>query len=90
MCGIEKVTQTLRLTKMNLAVHGLAGDIREANTYYEDPRDCSERFDFVWPTPFNQNAVDKDRIKDDKKRFPFGMRNQTTQTFCGFSCSMRR
>jgi Type I restriction-modification system methyltransferase subunit len=23
--------------------------------------------------PFNQNAVDKDRIKDDKKRYPFGM-----------------
>ena len=23
--------------------------------------------------PFNQNAVDKERIKDDKKRFPFGM-----------------
>ncbi len=31
-------------------------------------------FDFVMANPpFNQNAVDKDRIKDDKKRFPFGM-----------------
>ena len=26
----------IRLCKMNLAVHGLSGDIREANTYYED------------------------------------------------------
>lgn len=72
--GIEKITQTLRLTKMNLAVHGLAGDIREANTYYEDPHDCVGKFDFVMANPpFNQNAVDKDRIKDDKRRFPFGM-----------------
>ena len=72
--GIEKISQTLRLTKMNLAVHGLAGDIREANTYYEDPHDCAGRFDYVMANPpFNQNAVDKDRIKDDTRRFPFGM-----------------
>lgn len=76
VCGMEKTGQTLRLTKMNLAVHGLAGDIREANTYYEDPHDCVGRFDFVMANPpFNQNAVDKERIKDDKRRFPFGMPN---------------
>ncbi len=34
--GQEKVAETVRLCKMNLAVHGLAGDIRQANTYYED------------------------------------------------------
>jgi len=72
--GIEKIGQTLRLTKMNLAVHGLAADIREANTYYEDPHDCAGRFDFVMANPpFNQNAVDKERIEEDKRRFPFGM-----------------
>lgn len=82
VCGIEKISQTLRLTKMNLAVHGLAGDIREANTYYEDPHDCSGRFDFVMANPpFNQNAVDKERIKDDKKRFPFGMPNPDNANF---------
>lgn len=76
VCGIEKIGQTLRLTKMNLAVHGLAGDIREANTYYEDPHEAVGRFDFVMANPpFNQNAVDKERIKDDKRRFPFGMPN---------------
>jgi type I restriction enzyme M protein len=74
--GIEKISQTLRLTKMNLAVHGLPCDIREANTYYEDPHDCVGRFDFVMANPpFNQNAVDKDRIKDDTRRFPFGIPN---------------
>jgi len=72
--GIEKIAQTLRLCKMNLAVHGLVGDIREANTYYEDIHRQVGKFDFVMANPpFNQGAVDKERLKDDKKRFPFGM-----------------
>lgn len=80
--GIEKISQTLRLTKMNLAVHGLSGDIREANTYYEDPHDCVGKFDFVMANPpFNQKAVDRSRIKDDKQRFPFGMPNVDNANF---------
>ncbi len=72
--GVEKIAQTLRLAKMNLAAHGLSGDIREANTYYEDIHDQVGKFDFVMANPpFNQNAVDKERIKDDKQRFPYGM-----------------
>jgi type I restriction enzyme M protein len=74
--GIEKMTETLRLARMNLAVHGLSGDIKEANTYYDADAHGAEwgKFDFVAANPpFNQNAVDKERIKDDKKRFPFGM-----------------
>jgi type I restriction enzyme M protein len=36
--GQERVAETLRLCKMNLAVHGLSGlgSIREGNSYYED------------------------------------------------------
>lgn len=72
--GIEKIEQTLQLAKMSLAVHGLSGDIRDANTYYEDPHDCVGNFDFVLANPpFNQKAVDKARVKDDTRRFPFGM-----------------
>jgi type I restriction enzyme M protein len=72
--GVEKIQQTLRLAKMNLAVHGLTGDIRETNTYYDDIHKQVGKFDFVMANPpFNQNAVDKERIKDDTKRFPFGM-----------------
>ena len=71
--GAEKADDTVKLAKMNLAVHGLSGDIREANTYYEDPHKALGRFDFVMANPpFNVSGVDKERVKDDP-RFPFGM-----------------
>jgi type I restriction enzyme M protein len=35
--GMEKNATTIRLAKMNLAVHGLEGNIQKAITYYEDP-----------------------------------------------------
>ncbi len=71
--GQERVAETVRLGKMNLAVHGLAGDIRQGNTYYEDLHHCPGRFDFVMANPpFNVDRVDKERLKDDP-RFPFGM-----------------
>lgn len=72
--GQEKTAETVRLCKMNLAVHGLSGDIRESNSYYEDLHKSAGRFDFVMANPpFNVSGVDKERIKDDAKRFPIGM-----------------
>jgi type I restriction enzyme M protein len=71
--GVEKATETLRMAKLNLAMHGLSGDIREANSYYEDPQKSLGRFDFVMANPpFNQSGVDKERIKDDP-RFSLGI-----------------
>jgi len=71
--GQEKVAETVRLGKMNLAVHGLAGDIRQGNSYYEDLHRSTGKFDFVMANPpFNVDRVDKDRLKDDP-RFPFGL-----------------
>jgi len=71
--GQERVAGTVRLCKMNLAVHGLAGDVRQGNTYYEDIHQSRGRFDFVMANPpFNVNRVDKDRLKD-SPRFPFGL-----------------
>ena len=71
--GIERVAETIRLCKMNLAVHGLEGDIRQANSYYEDLHKSLGKFDFVMANPpFNVDRVDRERIKDDP-RFPFGM-----------------
>jgi type I restriction enzyme M protein len=75
--GQEKVGATVALSRMNLAMHGLEGDIREANSYYEDLHQSTGRFDFVLANPpFNVNAVDKDRLKDavgKNRRFPFGL-----------------
>jgi type I restriction enzyme M protein len=70
--GQEKVADTIRLCKMNLAVHGVSGDIREANTYYEDLHESLRKFDFVMANPpFNVSGVDKERIKGDL-RFRLG------------------
>ncbi len=71
--GQEKTLETVRLCKMNLAVHGLSGDIRQGNTYYEDIHRSVDKFDFVMANPpFNVDRVDKERIKDDP-RFPLGL-----------------
>ncbi len=71
--GQEKTAETVRLCRMNLAVHGLSGDVKQANSYYEDLHDSHGRFDFVMANPpFNVDEIDKERIKDDP-RFPFGM-----------------
>jgi len=80
ICGVEKTDETGRLCRLNLAVHGLEGDIRHGgnvNSYYDDPHDATGSFDFVIANPpFNVNAVDKERLKDSVgpgRRFPFGL-----------------
>ncbi len=71
--GTEKSADTVKLGKMNLAVHGLSGDIRVANSFFEDPHESLGKFDFVMANPpFNVSGVDKDRIKGDP-RLPFGL-----------------
>lgn len=73
--GTEKLTDTIRLGTMNLAVHGPSGDLKVANSYYEDPHDALGRFDFVMANPpFNVNGVDKARLVGDP-RYPFGLPN---------------
>ncbi len=80
ICGVEKTDETGRLCRLNLAVHGLEGDIRHGgnvNSYYDDPHRATGQFDFVLANPpFNVNAVDKERLKDmvgAGRRFPFGL-----------------
>ena len=62
--GEEKQAETIRLCKMNLAVHGLEGDVKQGNTYYEDVHKSLGKFDFVLANPpFNVNGIDKEKIK---------------------------
>ncbi len=71
--GQERVTDTARLARLNLAVHGLSGDIKQGNTYYEDLQDSVGRFDFVLANPpFNVSKIDKERLAGDP-RYPFGI-----------------
>ena len=80
ICGVEKTDETGRLCRLNLAVHGLEGDIKHGgnvNSYYDDPHKAIGQFDFVLANPpFNVNAVDKERLTDmvgAGRRFPFGL-----------------
>ena len=71
--GLEKNATTIRLAKMNLAVHGLEGDIKKAITYYEDPHELAGKADFVMANPpFNVDEIDADKVKKDP-RLPFGL-----------------
>ena len=68
--GQEKTSETARLAKMNLAIHGLSGEIREGNSYYEDLHQSVGRFDFVMANPpFNVDRIDKVKLESDA-RFP--------------------
>ncbi len=71
--GLEKNGTTIRLAKMNLAVHGLEGDIQQAITYYEDPHELVGKAEYVMANPpFNVDEIDADKIKRDP-RLPFGL-----------------
>ena len=71
--GVEKNDTTIRLARMNLAVHGLEGDIRQAITYYGDPHELLGRADYVMANPpFNVDEIDADKVRTDP-RLPFGL-----------------
>jgi type I restriction enzyme M protein len=71
--GQEKNRDTIRIAKMNLAVHGLEGKIAEAITYYQDEHNLVGKCDFVMANPpFNVDLVDAERIAKDP-RLPFGL-----------------
>lgn len=76
--GAEKMEDTQKLCRLNLAVHGLSGDVRVANSYYEDPHKMVGAFDFVMANPpFNQSEVDRSRLVNDaghvEARFSLGV-----------------
>ena len=71
--GMEKNPTTIRLANMNLAVHGLEGNIQKAITYYEDPHELLGKCDFVMANPpFNVDEVDAEKVKNDP-RLPYAL-----------------
>jgi len=73
--GTELKSNTVRLAKMNLAIHGIEGKIIEDNSFYSNPHKLIGKCDFVMANPpFNVKKIDKNReyVKTDK-RLPFGL-----------------
>ena len=59
--GLEKNATTIRLAKMNLAVHGLEGDIQRAMSYYEDPHELPGKAGYVMANPRVGSSKDTSR-----------------------------
>jgi type I restriction enzyme M protein len=77
--GQEKTLDTVKLAKMNIAVNGLRGEIRQANSYAENPFDGFGKFDFVMANPpFNVDDVPVATVESDPRFNSYGIpRNKT-------------
>ncbi|MES2206782.1 MAG: class I SAM-dependent DNA methyltransferase [Pseudomonadota bacterium] len=77
--GQEKTLDTVKLAKMNLAVNGLRGEIRQANTYAEDLFQSFGKFDYVMANPpFNVDEVPIATVEKDRRFNTYGLpRNKT-------------
>jgi type I restriction enzyme M protein len=74
VCGQEKTRDTVNLAKMNLAVNGLRGEIKQANTYYEDPYQSFGAFDYVLANPpFNVDDVSLSSVEKDSRFNTYGI-----------------
>jgi len=80
--GAERTPETVKLARMNLAVNGLRGEIKPANSYYEDPYNSYQKFDYVMANPpFNMDDVNLDRVKNQKRFNEYGIpQNKTKNT----------
>jgi type I restriction enzyme M protein len=77
--GQEKTLETVKLAKMNIAVNGLRGEIKQANTYYEDLFGSFGKFDYVLANPpFNVDDVNLAKVEGDRRFNTYGIpRNKT-------------
>ena len=72
--GQEKSMETVKLAKMNLAVNGLRGDIRQGITYYDDHFGSFGKFDYVLANPpFNVDDVTLSAVEKDRRFNTYGI-----------------
>lgn len=72
--GVERVGETANLAKMNLFLNNIRGEIIEGNSYYADPFDSFENFDYVMANPpFNVDNVELDLVKNQKRFNKYGV-----------------
>lgn len=78
--GVEKTGATVKLAKMNLVLNNVRGTITEANSYYRDPYDSFENFDYVMANPpFNVDEVELDGVKDQARFNTYGVPQNKTK-----------
>jgi type I restriction enzyme M protein len=78
--GQEKTAETVKLAKMNLAVNGLRGEIKQGNSYYDDLVDSYGKFDFVLANPpFNVDDVNLSRVTGDRRFSDHGIPQNKTK-----------
>lgn len=72
--GTEKTLETVKLAKMNLAVNALRGEVKQANSYSEDPFGSFGNFDYVLANPpFNVDDVPLDQVEHDRRFNTYGV-----------------
>lgn len=72
--GVERTNETANLAKMNLFLNNIRGDIINANTYYADPHESFNNFDYVLTNPpFNVDNVDLELVKGQKRFNQYGI-----------------
>lgn len=73
--GQEKNSETIKLAKMNLAVHGMSGNITQAISYYnydQQPLKVGEADYVMANPPFNVDEIDAVKVTGDP-RLVFGL-----------------
>ena len=79
--GQEKTMETVKLAKMNLAINGLRGEIKQGDSYAEDLYDSFGKFDFVMANPpFNVKEINEDTVKKDKRFTEYGFPKSKSKT----------
>jgi type I restriction enzyme M protein len=79
--GAERTPETVKLARMNIAVNGLRGEIKPANSYYEDPYNSYQKFDYVMANPpFNVDDVNLDRVKNQIRFNEYGIPQNKTKS----------
>jgi type I restriction enzyme M protein len=77
--GQEKKSETVKLARMNLAVNGLRGEIKQGISYYDDHFGSFGKFDYVLANPpFNVDEVLLASVEKDRRFNTYGIpRNKT-------------
>ena len=79
--GQEKTLETVKLAQMNLFVNGLRGEIKQSNTYSEDPFNSFGQFDYVMANPpFNVDDVPLAVVEKSSRFNAYGIPRKKSQT----------